>query len=124
MKTDISTRTDIERLVDAFYEKIKTDQTIGYLFNEVAKVDWQKHLPVMYDFWENILFSAGNYNGNPMVKHKELHARSTMNTTHFAKWLYLFSATVDEIFIGEKAEEIKERARNIAAAMMYKTLNS
>lgn len=123
MKTDICSRTDIELLVDAFYEKIKTDAVIGYLFNEVAHVNWQTHLPVMYDFWENILFSTGNYSGNPMVKHKELHAKSAMNTTHFAHWLYLFCATVDEFFSGEKAEEIKERARNIAAAMMYKTLN-
>jgi len=124
MKPDISNRADIEQLVNVFYEKIKSDTTIGYLFNDIAKVNWEKHLPIMYDFWENILFSTGNYNGNPMVKHKELHAKSPMNASHFAHWVRLFSATVDELFCGEKAEEIKERAGKIAAAMMYKTLSA
>jgi hemoglobin len=124
MKTDISNRTDIELLVDAFYEKIKTDPKIGYLFTDVAQVNWEKHLPVMYDFWENILFSTGNYSGNPMVKHKELHGKSPMNASHFEHWVSLFGTTVDGLFCGDKATEIKERAKNIAAAMQYKTLAS
>ena len=122
MKTDIKNRADIEKLVNAFYDKIKTDQKIGYLFNDVAKVNWEEHLPKMYAFWENILFFTGNYNGNPMVKHKDLHQKSEMNQTHFQHWNALFNETVDELFIGEKATEIKERAMNISAAMMYKTL--
>ena len=36
MKKDIHNRNDIIRLVDTFYEKIKTDQVIGFIFNEVA----------------------------------------------------------------------------------------
>jgi hemoglobin len=56
MKTDIRNRKDIELLVNAFYDKIKTDGVIGFLFTEVAKVNWETHLPRMYDFWENILF--------------------------------------------------------------------
>jgi hemoglobin len=122
MKTDITTRVDIEKLVNAFYEKVKTDEKIGYLFTDVAKVKWELHLPKMYDFWENIIFFTGNYEGNPMVKHKELHEKSTMNTGHFQHWNSLFNETVDSLFEGTKAEEIKQRAMNISAAMMYKTL--
>ena len=40
MKTDIRNRKDIEKLVNAFYDKVKKDDTIGYLFNDVAKVNW------------------------------------------------------------------------------------
>jgi hemoglobin len=123
MKTDLKNRTDIETLVNAFYNKIKTDSQIGYFFNDVAKVDWETHLTKMYDFWENILFCTGSYSGNPMLKHKELHAKSTMNEAHFQHWTTLFVATVDELFQGVKADEIKERAINIASAMMYKTLS-
>jgi hemoglobin len=39
---------------------------------------------------------------------------------HFHHWNTLFDETVDELFIGVKAEEIKQRAINIAAAMMHK----
>lgn len=123
MKTDIRNRKDIEKLVDAFYEKIKTDEVIGYLFNDVAKVNWELHLPKMYNFWENILFYTANYEGNPMVKHKELHDKSRMTVAHFDHWVKLFTKTVDELFEGKKAEETKNRAMNIATAMMYKTLS-
>jgi len=47
MKKDIHNRNDIIRLVDAFYDKIKTDQVIGFIFNEVAHVNWENHLPKM-----------------------------------------------------------------------------
>ena len=77
----------------------------------------------MYDFWENILFYSGNYSGSPMVVHKELHQKSTMNQQHFQHWNDLFSETVDKLFIGVRANEIKERASNIAQVIMYKTLN-
>lgn len=123
MKPDIQNRQDIEVLVNACYEKVKTDAVIGYLFNDVAQVNWATHLPKMYDFWENILFFTGNYDGNPMAKHKELHQKSTMNPSHFAHWNKLFTETVDHLYEGAKAEEIKNRALNISAAMMYKTLS-
>lgn len=122
MKTDVRNRNDIEKLVNAFYDKIKTDAKIGYFFTDVAKVNWEAHLPKMYDFWENILFSNGNYTGNPMVKHKELHQKSEMKEAHFQHWNALFNETVDALFIGKKAMEIKQRAMNISALLMYKTI--
>ena len=123
MKTDIRNRKDIEKLVNAFYEKVKTDEAIGYLFTDVAKVNWELHLPKMYDFWENILFYTANYEGNPMSKHKSLHEKNTMTKAHFQHWIDLFNKTVNSLFEGPKAEETKNRAMNIATAMMYKTLS-
>lgn len=120
MKRDIKNRTDIERLVNAFYEKIKADKAISYFFTDVAKVDWNKHLPRMYDFWENILFATGNYDGNPMATHKELSKKCEINKKHYNQWNKIFSTTVDDLFAGEKATEIKQRALNISSAMMEK----
>jgi hemoglobin len=123
MKTDIRNRKDIEKLVNAFYDSVKKDDVIGYLFTDIAQVNWEEHLPKMYNFWENILFFTGNYEGNPMARHKELHQKSTMNKTHFQHWNALFTQTVDRLFEGKKAEEIKNRALNISDVMMYKTLS-
>ena len=123
MKTDICNRKDIEQLVDTFYDRVKADNTIGYLFNDVARVNWEEHLPKMYNFWENILFFTGNYSGSPMAVHRELHKKSTMSEQHFRHWNTLFADTVDSLFTGPKADEIKERAANIASVMMYKTLS-
>lgn len=122
MKTDIKNRNDIEKLINTFYGKIKIDTKIGYFFTDVAKLNWEEHLPKMYDFWENIMFSKGNYTGNPMTKHKELHQKSEMKEAHFKHWNALFNETVDELFTGEKAEEIKQRAMNISGVLMYKTI--
>ena len=122
MKTDIKNREDIEKLVNAFYDKIKADAGISYFFNDVAKVNWENHLPKVYAFFENILFSSGNYDGNPMVTHEELHKKSEVKQDHFQHWNTLFDETVDELFVGEKAGEIKQRAANISAVMMQKTL--
>jgi hemoglobin len=122
MKTDIKNKADIERLVDAFYIKIKADTSISYFFDEVAQVRWEEHLSKVSDFFENILFYSGNYEGNPMVTHENLHQKSKVTAVHFNLWNQHFISTVDELFAGVKAEEIKERVINIAAAMMHKTL--
>src|SRR5437773_10341136 len=117
MKKDISNREDIQQLVNAFYEKVKRDELISYLFNDVAKVNWERHLPRMYDFWENIIFQTGSFTGNPMIAHVQLHQKSPLNKAHFAQWQRLFLATVDELFEGEKAELAKQRAISIATMM-------
>lgn len=122
MKRDIKNRKDIEKLVNLFYDKIKTDAVIGYFFNEVSQVNWETHLPIMYDFWENILFYTGNYNGNPMHVHTDLNKKSTMNVRHFKQWNKLFVASVEKLFEGPKAEEIKNRAMNISGVLMNSIL--
>jgi hemoglobin len=86
-------------------------------------VNWNKHLPVMYDFWESILFFTASYNGNPMAVHGHLHRLANLNKEHFNVWLKLFTSTVDELFEGEKAELAKQRAASIATVMQMKLLH-
>jgi hemoglobin len=52
-----------------------------------------------------------------------LNQKVAMDFTHFNRWNTLFNETVDALFKGEKAEEIKKRAMNISKAMMDKALN-
>jgi hemoglobin len=120
MKKDISNRADIQQLVDTFYIKVRADETIGYLFNDVAQVNWEQHLPRMYDFWENILFQTGSFKGNPMAAHVQLHQKSPLSAAHFDRWQQLFIATVDELFEGDMAELIKQRALSIATMIRIK----
>jgi hemoglobin len=122
MKTDIRDRADIQQLIDAFYNKVRADEVIGYLFNDVAKVDWEHHLPRMYDFWENIIFQTGNFKGNPMIAHMQLHQKSPLNKEHFGRWQKLFLETVDELFEGDNAEIAKQRAMSIATIMQIKVI--
>jgi len=119
-KSDIQTRNDIELLIRRFYDKVIKDETIGYIFNDVAKVNWDAHLPIMFDFWENVLFYTGAYRGNPMQMHKELHVKEPLTAEHFAQWMRLFTQTVDELFEGEKAELAKQRALSISTMIQVK----
>lgn len=124
MKKDIQNRADIAMLINSFYEKVRKDETIGYLFNDVAKVDWVHHLPRMYDFWESMVFQTGSFSGNPMTAHIQLHSKSPLSAAHFAQWLHLFMSTADELFEGSNTELIKQKARSIAALMEAKILRS
>lgn len=122
MKHDIRTTQDIELLVNTFYAKVKSDSVIGYIFNDVRKVNWDTHLPVMYQFWDNAIFYSGGYYGNPLKMHQSLHSSVNLKPEHFERWTNLFIQTVDELFEGEKAEVAKQRAISIATVMELKIL--
>ncbi len=122
-KKDITDRKDIEKMVNLFYEKVRKDDLIGYIFNDLVKVDWDKHLPVMYEFWEGVIFYTGSYTGNPMITHRKLNNMVSLTPDHFNRWLKLFLSTIDENFQGDKAELAKQRALSIATVMQLKIAN-
>ena len=111
--TDIKEREDIVQLVNKFYEKVQADPLLAPSFSHV---DWVKHLPIMHSFWSSMMLGESSYQGNPFQKHASLPIKQV----HFSRWLRLFIETVDENFQGEKAEEIKDRARSIARIFQYK----
>lgn len=117
MKRDIKNRKDIELLVNTFYKKLKADKSIGHFFTEVININWEKHLSMMYNFWENILFFTGGYEGNPINLHRHLNKIENIEKKHFTRWNKLFAETVDELFQGEKAELIKKRGSSISDIM-------
>lgn len=115
-KKEIEGYEDVKILVDRFYDKVNRDEILSPIFNDVAKVDWEHHLPVMYSFWESILFGSMTYKGQPFPKHMGL----PVSTVHFDHWITLFMETVDEYFVGSKAEEAKSRASIIAQTFQAK----
>lgn len=124
MKKDIKNRQDIEILINQFYDVVKVDPVIGHFFSDVAKVNWEKHLPVMYDFWENILFYSGSYTGNPMAVHKHLHSLHPLRKEDFDHWLSIFKATAHRLFEGDNTELIIQRAQSIAMVMEMKIVRT
>ena len=124
MKKDIETKQDIELLVNTFYDRVKQNDVIGYIFNDLAAVNWEKHLPVMYRFWDNAIFYSGAYNGNPMHVHKHLDKLFPLSADHFAEWNKLFVSTVNDLFEGDKAELAKQRAMSISTVMQIELSRS
>ncbi len=117
---DIRDRDDIVRLVDRFYEQIRTDATLGPIFEQVARVDWASHLPKMYDFWDTVLFRSGTFRGDLLGAHARLVPVADMGPATFARWLELFRGTVNELFAGDKAGLILRCAEDMANVIYQK----
>jgi len=117
---DIETRADIEVLIKRFYEKVTNDAVIGFIFNDVMKVNWDQHLPVMYDFWETMLLNETKYTRNAMEVHYHVNKKINLEEKHFNRWLELFTAAMDELFTGKNADMAKKRAKSIASVMLFK----
>jgi hemoglobin len=113
-RPDLMGRPDIKRLVNAFYERVQRDDLLGFIFNDVARVDWASHLPKMYEFWETVLFRSGGYTGNPLAAHMRLGAVTSMGLPQFERWIALFKTTVDDLFAGPHAKHIKSAAEDMA----------
>jgi hemoglobin len=119
---DLGGRGDIEVLVRDFYTRAFADPLLGPIFRDVARMDLDAHLPVMCDFWQTVLFRAGLYRRNALRVHAHLHTLSPLSSEHFARWLALWTATVDDSFAGEKAELAKIQAARIAHSISRRLL--
>ena len=119
MKSEKICEESIKNLVDGFYNKVRQNPELSYLFeNKIGKTkeEWQPHLQKMYDFWSSVMTSSGKYKGNPMKKHKDLPA---FEKGRFDLWLELFSQTAHEIYCEEVAEEFIAKSKNIAKSLKY-----
>ena len=115
---DIASRTDIDLLMQTFYERALADEVIGYIFTDVAKLDLEVHLPIIGDFWESLLFGTRAYQSHgrsPLMVHRALHLREPLTSAHFDRWLEIFELSVNEKFSGERADVIKMRAKSVAS---------
>jgi len=119
IRTDLTSRDDIVRLVDAFYDRVRADARLSPIFDDVARVDWAQHLPKMYAFWESVLLAGSAYQGNPLAVHRELARRVPLTPLEFGRWLELFDESVDALFDGPHADQVKARASRIARVMQH-----
>ncbi|MBL8859093.1 MAG: group III truncated hemoglobin [Planctomycetes bacterium] len=112
----IESRADLRTMIDAFYERLLGDERIAGLF---AGLDLAVHKPVLVDFWAMILLGEDCYRSNTFQKHLHL----ALERRHFGIWLGHFEATLDLLFVGERAETAKMRARSIAAIFESKLVS-
>ena len=104
----------IDQLVERFYATIRADAVLGPIFNGHIE-DWPAHLARLKQFWRSILHSTGEFTGNPMRKHIAL---PPLEASHFARWLELFYATLDETGGEAARREVGTRARMIADSLL------
>lgn len=106
-KKKLESRADITFLVQAFYECILKDELLSPFFK---KLDFDKHLPKMIDFWCFVLLGETGYTTNVIEKHLHMPLKGE----HFDRWLSLFHQTLNTYFEGENVEIAEQRAFTIA----------
>lgn len=117
---DIQNQEDLYLLVDEFYKKLLTDNSISYIFTDVVKIKLEEHLPILVTFWSQAILGTGGYTNNLTQIHLDIDAKKHLTPELFKTWLDHFFQTVDENFKGEKAEQIKTQALSIATIMQIK----
>src|SRR5690554_665987 len=115
-KKNIETLEDVQLLVDSFYGKVREDEVLKDIFNDVIQDRWPKHLEKMYRFWQTVLLNEHTYFGSPFVP----HAKLPLSQKHFDRWLQIFRKTLDEHFFGNVAKKAELQAERMAVMFLHK----
>ena len=102
----------IDRLVRAFYAKVRADALLGPVFAARIK-DWEPHLQRMCAFWSSVALMSGRYHGQPMVRHLPL----PIDARHFDRWLTLFAKTARDVCPHAAAERFIALSLRIAESL-------
>ena len=119
---DVESRADLEQIIKNFYAVMLDDPIVGFIFTDVAKIDLASHLPLIVNFWSDIVFGsqAGSeklYTGNTLRAHLELSQKLALKPGHFTRWLYLFTHAVQENHAGKNASLMIARAELVAKSI-------
>src|SRR5437773_11670537 len=91
---DITDRRDVAYLVNVFYDRVRDDDLLGPIFDDIAHVDWATHLPRLYDFWESVLFARATFKGARLVVHRAVARLAPLTASAFDRWIPLLHASV------------------------------
>ncbi|MGH1352424.1 MAG: group III truncated hemoglobin [Methyloligellaceae bacterium] len=105
------TASQISALVDSFYDKIRTNERLGPIFNARINDNWPEHLDKMKKFWRSVLQKTGEYKGRPLPPHAQL---PDVVSEDYKIWLDLFRETAFEQFTPEAAPVVIATAERIA----------
>lgn len=93
------------------------DPLLAPTFEVLAIVGFDEHLVTVGDFWEQILFRTTRYDGAFVPVHRALHGQHGLTPQRFARWLQLWTDSVDESFEGVDAERAKTKAAAMVTAL-------
>lgn len=106
--------TALERLIPAFYDRVRADAEIGPLFNDAVH-DWPGHLERLVAFWSSVMLTSGRYKGSPMAAH--LKHKAHITPAMFDRWLAIWTATTDELLTPAAAAALQAKAARIAESL-------
>lgn len=104
----------LERLIPAFYDRVRADTDIGPLFN-AAVHDWPGHLEKLVAFWSSVMLTSGRYKGSPVVEH--LKHKGAITPAMFDRWLAIWADTTNELLAPAAAAALQAKAARIAESL-------
>lgn len=99
----------IRDVVEEFYRRARRDDQLGPIF-EAHIAAWEHHLTRMIDFWSAALLRTGRYSGQPVERHRLIQG---LANEHFARWVALFEATVNDLCPPGQADAFLGRAQRM-----------
>lgn len=95
----------------SFYEKAMDDEVLSPFFideigDDITSEDWIDHIELLADFWLAKLLGENTYYGNFVGAHVKM---PHLKRETFTRWLELFSATADEVYVPDIAEVFKKK---------------
>lgn len=110
------TRENVKSLMHLFYTRAMQDRVLGPFFinelgSDIKSQDWQEHIELLADFWLAELKGEKTYKGNIYGAHIKVPHISRKS---FAKWIELFSMSVDEIYIASVADNFKQKGIDLS----------
>jgi len=104
----------LERLVAAFYARVREDEALGPIFNDAVH-DWPAHLATLTTFWSSVMLTSGRYKGQPVPAHMKHLARITPEL--FDRWLALWASTTNDLMSTDAAVSLQAKAARIAESL-------
>lgn len=104
----------LERLIPAFYDRVRADADIGPLFN-AAVHDWADHLEKLVAFWSSVMLTSGRYKGSPVAEH--LKHKGAITPAMFDRWLAIWADTTNELLAPAAAAALQAKAARIAESL-------
>ncbi|MDH5464064.1 MAG: group III truncated hemoglobin [Thiovulaceae bacterium] len=120
MPYDTVDRGTIEAMVKKFYGTVLEDELLAPIFirslgDDLKNGKWHEHLNTLYKFWDLMMTGQRGYGGDPFPPHAFLGLNEP---EPFERWLELFKATVNEMFIPEIADKFYAKADRLANIFM------
>lgn len=118
------THEEIDRLMAAFYARIRRHDVLGPIFLRAVGEDdpaWREHEAKIASFWRNAILMDREYSGNPMAVHM---MNPEIKVEHFATWLELFRKVAEEVLPPDKARNITGLANRIGQGLSYGVENA
>ncbi|MGB3465198.1 MAG: group III truncated hemoglobin [Cyclobacteriaceae bacterium] len=115
IRTDITSREDLELVVNDFYKKLINEAFVGKFFKHgVSK--WSSHIKHVVDYWDSRIFSADTYDKSVLPIHIDIDKRfgNTFEPKHFSEWVGFWNHCIDRRFHGDNATLAKEIASRMA----------